>query len=95
MHCQTHTIDQVGMNQAAAAEEVDHFSPFIISVSLLLLGRKEKKRWRDALRVEHHLHEETKSARLTEGYREVDSERNSGNEQTNTNTSGVTVLLLT
>lgn len=81
------------MNQAAAAEEVDHFSPFIISVSLMLVG---KKRWRDALRVEHHPHEGTKSARRTERCSEVESERNSENEQTNPiiNTSGVTVLLL-
>lgn len=43
MHCQTHTIDHVGMNQASAAEEVDRFSSFIISVSLMLPG---KKRWR-------------------------------------------------
>lgn len=44
MHSQTRTIDQVGMNQATAGEEVDHFSLFIISVSPKLPG---KKRWRD------------------------------------------------
>lgn len=43
-HCQTRTIEQVGMNQAAAADKVDHFSPFIIHVSLMLLGKIGKKK---------------------------------------------------
>lgn len=60
MHCQTRTIDQVGMNQAAAAEEVDHFSTVITSVSLMLPGKK-KKRWRERRqREERHLHKRNK-----------------------------------
>ena len=42
MHCQTHTIDQVGMNQAAAAEEVAHVSHFIISVNNDGVLKKQK-----------------------------------------------------
>ncbi len=65
MHCQSRTIDQVGMNQAAAAEEVDNLSPFITSVSLMLLNKKKKKDG-VAQREERHLQEGTKSVRLTE-----------------------------
>lgn len=72
MHCQTRTIDQVGVNQPAAAEEVDHFSPFIISVSLMLPG---KKRWRE----DRHLYKGWKSITLTEmREREVERKRKRG-----------------
>ena len=81
-HCQTRTIEQVGMNQAAAADKVDHFSPFIIHVSLMLLGKigkkKERKRWRD--RGDHP--KGTKSIRVTVRCREVEVEARESIEQT-------------
>lgn len=52
------------MNQAPRAEELDRFSPFIISVSLMLLGIKNEWGAPHRERERCHLHKGVESVRL-------------------------------